>query len=251
MVAEATKTVFVTVTAAASQTAFPARTPEEQKKFNKSKSIAQWVAIAIFASYILFTLCLLSIWIHRRIKHRHDKPIAYGLLPEAGQSRGSFLLPGKRGVRRDTGGSNFSNYSVISIEEQERRTRSMFYEGPGTPMAERQYSPPETSSRPRSSSRHDRRYSSSQTNLIRLQSPGDSTPPLPSVSAVYVAPAIPAKIPLDAGPERPRTGRSRSSSQSTARYYVPDSPPEPMPTLPTIAMRPTGGRSAEWQPVPL
>lgn len=248
MVAEATRTVFVTVTAAASPTSYAARTPEEQRTFNKSKSIAQWVAVAVLAVYVLFTVCLLSMWIHRRIKHRHDTPVRYGLLPDAAQSRGSFLIAGKRGSRRDTVGSSSS---ALSVEEQERRTRSMFYEGPGTPIAERQHSPPETSSRPRSSSRYDRRYSSSQTNLIPLQSPGDSPPPLPHVPALHAAPALPAKIPLDVQVERPQTGRSRSSSQSTTRYYVPDSPPDPMPTLPTVALRPAGPRSAEWQHVPL
>lgn len=248
MVAEATKTVFVTVTAAASQTSFPVRTPEEQRTFNRSKSIGQWVAVAVFAAYVLFTVCLLSMWVTRRIRHRHDKPIRYDLLPEAAQSRGSFLIPGKRNGRRNTGGST---YSVVSVEEQEMRTRSMFYEGPGTPAAERHYSYPDTSSRPRSSSRYDRRYSSSQTNLIPLQSPGESPPPVPTVSTLHVGPTIPAKIPLDAGPERPQTGRSRSSSQSTARYYVPDSPPEPMPTLPTVALKPTTGRNTEWQHVPI
>lgn len=236
MVADTTKTVYVTVTAAA--TSYPTLTAEQKTKLDTSMSIAQWVAIAVFAAYILFSICIFSLWLRRRIQTRHAEPIKYGLVPEAVDSRGSFLVggSGKRGARRGTGGSN---YSVVSLEEQQRRTRSMFYEGPGTPIEERGPSPPNTS-RPISARRH-KRYNSSQTNLIALQTPPDS-PPVPS---------LPPKIPLDTPPERPPAGRSRSSSQSTLRYYIPDSPPERMPTLPTVALKPLNTRSGEWQQVPI
>ncbi|KAF2430542.1 hypothetical protein EJ08DRAFT_660741 [Tothia fuscella] len=264
MATEATRTVFVTVTAYSSATSIPTLSPAQERKLKTSLSIAQWTAISVFTAYGLFTICLFSIWLRRRIKRRHEQPIMYSLMPEAAQSRGSFLIPNKGRVRRGTGASS---YSVVSMEEQQRRTRSMFYEGPGTPVEEQDYSPPPTPptpeyrsprptmSRPRANSkphslRYNHRYTSSQTNLIPLQITPPDSPPVPSLPSVPPSRfAQPPKILLDVSAERAITGRRRSSSQS--RYYVPDTPPESMPAVPTITHQPKGSRGEEWQHVPL
>lgn len=233
MVADATKTVFATVTVTASSTPTFTLSAEDTAKINHSGFIAQWTAIAVLSAYVLFALCLLSIYTYRRIG-RKPEYVSLGLPPEATQHGKGTFLPRRQGARR---GTSASTWSTVSTETR----RSMFYEGPGTPVAsysriELNDSPPSPPRTRPTSGRYERRYSSSRSNLIPLQTSPKHTSPAPPV------PPLPPKIAIDAvettiqDSTRPGTGRSRSSSQSTLRYYVLDREADPMPKLPTLAL---------------
>jgi hypothetical protein len=232
------QTVFITVTTTASPgTPVPTLTPAQVHTFNRSQMIAQSTAIGVLGVYVLFAICMFSFWITHRL--RREPPPDPPLLPETTQhDRGSFLpaaTVGSWGKRKRNGRRNDSGTSYSSISTETRSTRSMFYEGPGTPVASTgDIGVPLPTEVSRPTIGH-RRYSSSVSNLIPLQ---NHSPPLLSPYTESRSNSA-GEIEWEQGDDRIASistrSRSRSSSHSTLRYYMENTAPEPMPSLPSIA----------------
>ena len=270
------QTVFVTVTATG--TPIPSLNATQQAALKNSETVGQWAALSIFGAYILFGICVFVGYLIRRATRPPPQPSTEN--PDTiKHGKGAFLprVPGQKRntlVKKSTMESTWTPvseprnsrismfaedhpYSAVSPVEpspplpspplRTRASLSADNSSPYTALPPGPPSPPRTSYRRhpssgnassshRYSSKSNRRqslgylkrYSSSQTNLIPLESP---------------SPPVPSKVGFDVdGESTPRAGRSRSSSQSSSRFYRPEID-EPLPMLPNVALigGPVGG----------
>lgn len=276
------RTVFVTITTSAG----PHYTMNATERMwdKKSTAVGQWSAVGVMGVYVLFALCLLMGWFIRCIR-RKPKVRPSSFPPEVTQrGDGSFLATqvAASKKRRARSGASISAVSAMEARDtsrysfedppgNDRNGGTMIHDGSLHPthksvrnlaFEDQSYLPPisvsptisdfSTSQRGSASTygNGNRRYASSQTNLIPLPSP-------PNQYRRYLGEALATEAAEQARLGGGSRNHNRTSSQSTLRYYFAHSeddhydpelelPVPPVPTMHVAAM--VGGQNGNLHP---